>query len=226
MPRFFFNAFLFLLFIYMAGCKRKQNRIADLDLQRYHELRRVVMNYGKVPHDTTLLQLESLMKTFPDDPTAWSLYGLLMYNEQRYEKAIAAYRKSTTINPRFSYPYASIGATYNMLNRIDSAQWYLDKAIALKDSDSYTFLNKAVVSLKMQNREESLLALATAMTLKPRNELLFAGCSYVYHEWKMAEESRAFYDSAVAYGLSDTVTLKRVLKGSLPMDTFYRRNNL
>lgn len=220
-----YNFLLFIIFSSLCGCNNKPAATTDPQQNRYFRLYNEIYNqWGKVPADSTQQKLDAYLQEFPENADAQMLAGNLAYWHADYEKAIAHNRAAIALQPGQAVYYSALGTVYNVQNRIDSAEKYLLKAVELKDSSLYTFLNISILYLKKQDKEKSFAFADSAYAKGNFSSAVCCGLSFVYHGWNDGEKSRDYFERAVAMGLKDTAAFKEVLAGKLKLEDFYRKN--
>jgi Tfp pilus assembly protein PilF len=217
---------LWLLFLVagLSACKQKVKSESDKQYDQYVAYEKIYSGYGKVPSDTTKLHIEQYLNSFPQDARAWSLLARLLYDRKEINEAIAAYRKTIAINPRYTVGYAGLGSIFNQQEMNDSAAYYLNKAVALHDSSAYTFLNLALLNMKTNHKAEALAFVDSTILTGDSSAAVFAGLSFVNHQLGEPEASAMLLQLAKELGLKDTLLFNEVLKGTVRIDSFYRKN--
>lgn len=209
----------------VVGCKSKPAKPKpDKVRQQYQKYYRIFKDYRTVPLDSTIGQIDSFLLVFPEDARAWAFYGRLMYDADSAQKSIAAYKNAIRFNPRFSEGYAGVGSVYHVLNQADSAEYYLQKAVDLKDSSAYTFLNLSMLCQLTGKNEKCNEYADKAFMYGDSSAAVCTGLSYVYNQQKNKDRSEQMYARAVQLGLTDTLGFKEVLEGKTPIQTFFRNN--
>lgn len=152
-----YSFLLFIVFSALCSCKNKTAVATDPQQNRYYRLYNEIYNqWGKESADSTQQKLDVYLQEFPENADAQMLAGNLAYWHADYEKAIAHNRAAIALQPGQAVYYSALGTVYNVQNKIDSAEKYLLKAVALKDSSLYTFLNVSIVYLKKDDKEKAL----------------------------------------------------------------------
>ncbi|MBK8659984.1 MAG: hypothetical protein IPN22_14235 [Bacteroidetes bacterium] len=215
---------LFLLLWSLYGCKEKVKSESDKQYDQYVAYEKIYAGYGQLPSDSTLLQIEQYLAGFPEDARAWSLLARLRYDRQEMSEAMAAYRKAITLNPRYTVGYAGLGSIFNQLDMNDSAAFYLEQAVALRDSSAYTFLNLALLNMKTNHKAEALAYVDSTILTGDSSAAVYAGLSFVNHQLGEAKTSAMLLQLAKELGLKDTLLFTEVLRGTVRIDSFYKKN--
>ncbi|HLP53168.1 MAG TPA: tetratricopeptide repeat protein [Chitinophagales bacterium] len=177
-----------------------------------------------MPLDSTLHRLQQYLKQFPENADAWMLAGNMAYLQADYTLAINNYRNAIARQPTQSLYYSALGAVYNVQNKPDSAQKYLEKAILLGDSSAYTYLNTALLYIKINNKTKSLAWADKAANNQKQipSPVISAGISFIYYKWKDEENSEKWLQKAMQLGLKDTFAFRQVLNGNKELEVYYR----
>ncbi|MFM2307296.1 MAG: hypothetical protein RLZZ367_1965, partial [Bacteroidota bacterium] len=112
---------------------------------------------------------------------------------------------------------------YNSQNLLDSAEFYLQKALSLHDTSAYTWLNLSLVAIKNHNKPAAMAAADSAFSRLPHSPVIASGLSYVYLLAGDTTLSRSYYTKAINNGLLDTALFNSVLNGTLPLQNYYSK---
>ncbi|HRG89217.1 MAG TPA: tetratricopeptide repeat protein [Chitinophagales bacterium] len=190
----------------------------------YNEYALIYNKLGHQPDDSTSYQLDQYLQEFAENADAQMLAGTLAYNRGDYQAAVSRYRTAINLQPAKSTFHSALGAAFNTLNQSDSANFYLQKAIALGDTSGFTWLNISILNLKRQSKALSLAAADSALAKQPNSPVICSGLSYVYLQWADTTQSKAMLGKAVSLGLADTAAFNNVLAGLLPLQHYYQKN--
>lgn len=190
----------------------------------YNEYANIYNKLGHQPDDSTSYQLDRYLQEFAENADAQMLAGTLAYNRSDYTAAVSRYRIAINLQPTKSTYYSALGAAYNTLNQSDSAQFYLQKAIALGDTSGFTWLNISILNLKKQHKALSLAAADSAFARQPNSPVVCSGLSYIYLQWADTSQSKAMLGKAINLGLADTAAFNNVLSGLVPLQHYYQKN--
>jgi len=93
------------------------------------------------------------------------------YNQtQQYQSALADCKAAIDSNPRYSYAYANLGASYLGLNDTPNALTSLNKAIALKSNFVWSRLSRAKARAAAGSTQEALQDYQYALLIDPSNQ--------------------------------------------------------
>jgi hypothetical protein len=93
------------------------------------------------------------------------------YNQtQQYQSALADCKAAIDSNPRYSYAYANLGASYLGLNDTPNALTSLNKAIDLKSNFVWSRLSRAKARVAAGSTQEALQDYQYALLIDPLNQ--------------------------------------------------------
>ena len=214
---------IFLLGFELYGCRNIASPSTDPKENTYFRVYNEIYNeWGKFPVDSTKQKLEAYLQEFPENADAQLLAGNINYCKGDYEKAILSYRKAVAIHPNQAIYCSALGTAYMVENKTDSAEKYLLKAIALKDSSLYTYLNTSVLYLKKLDKPKSLAFADSAYAKGNSLPVICSGLSFAFSQWNEKEKSRELLNRAITLGLKDTLAFNEVLAGKTKLEDYYR----
>ena len=91
--------------------------------------------------------------------------------KQQYQSALSDCKTAIDLNPKYSYAYANLGATYLGLNDSSGALSALNKAVALKTNFVWSRLSRAKVFEASGSNEEALNDYQYALLIDPTNQV-------------------------------------------------------
>ena len=207
------------------ACRQKaRQRLPDKKMQMASEYKAIYESYRKLPADSVEQKLNAFLKKYPDNYAGRSFYAWILFELGQLDSSLDAYKQLIALAPQKAEGSAGAGAVYNTLNQNDSAENYLLRAISLRDSSPYTFLNLSVLYMK-KNESLKSFAFADSCLLKGDSVAsILAGLSFVYHKQNEKAKSALFYSRAVKSGLKDTASFNKVLNGEMKIEDYYRKN--
>jgi tetratricopeptide (TPR) repeat protein len=111
---------------------------------------------GNAQPAKALEYVQELVAKYPSDERAHFLLGNALNGQQRYDEAVAEYRKSTEVNPDFSPAYNSLGYAYRTLEQFDDAEAAFKKYIELIPGDPNPYDSYAELLMKTGRFAESI----------------------------------------------------------------------
>lgn len=167
--------------------------------------------------------------------------GNYYYSKHEYEKALSWFKKANSVSKRFaqgSYiatTEANLGEVYLLLNQLDSAKYYLDKASSYFLSDEGAPAAKFYIEglyasyhLKNNNLEKAQLYLSRSYDTSLINPL------YVYYNNKRLEDlykskgdyKRAYDRSSEAKAYDDSARAITIQNNIAEIDSRYRQDTI
>lgn len=133
-------------------------------------------NFTLANHYFELAESSSANSLPQEQEYFYSTKGNSLYLQEKYTEALACYKKSYEISNTFEYSYfkvnteINLGELYTLLNKTDSAHYYLDKANAFlsqtenANQDQLFYLNSLYIGLALK---ENNLTAANVYLSKP-----------------------------------------------------------
>jgi len=103
----------------------------------------------------------------PDDIFALSSQGLELYNQQRFDEALASFDKVLAIDPKVAEAHYNRANILGDLNRFDEALGACDKAIALKPDFVFALNNRGWILQKLHRYDDALASYEKALAIDP-----------------------------------------------------------
>ncbi|HYG39208.1 MAG TPA: tetratricopeptide repeat protein [Cytophagales bacterium] len=144
---------------------------------------------------------ESFLKTHPDDPTAYTLYGDLLRNDNKKEEALSYYAKASRLDESNFNVWQWLVSLNFDLNRIDSALVYSDKALELFPNQPEFWYFSGVGYFMKKNYKRSTEILEQAKALSLTNQGLTNQINTIlgdaYNNLKEYKKSDAAYEEVL-----------------------------
>jgi tetratricopeptide (TPR) repeat protein len=113
-------------------------------------------------------KLQALVTLFPKDERALNELGNFLYfNQQDFEGAISAYRKSIEINPKFTQPYNMLGYALRFVGDFGAAENAFRRYAELVPDQPNPYDSYAELLMKMGRYEESIAGYQKALAIDP-----------------------------------------------------------
>jgi Flp pilus assembly protein TadD len=102
-----------------------------------------VSNPGWAQKEVSLRQLQEAVRNKPNDPSLHYLLGVKYQNEGQDSKALAAYQKAVSLNPRYAEALLGLGSVKAAQGDLDGAVKALKKAVQFdpKNKEARTWLS-------------------------------------------------------------------------------------
>jgi tetratricopeptide (TPR) repeat protein len=115
----------------------------------------------------------------PSYATAYSNFGNLLVDLNRYEEAEAAYRKAIELNPSDANAYSNFGNLLVDLNRYEEAEAAYRKAIELNPSDANAYSSLGILLKNLKRYDEAEAAYRKAIELNPSDTNAYLGIASI-----------------------------------------------
>ncbi|MBD98259.1 MAG: hypothetical protein CMO34_00305 [Verrucomicrobia bacterium] len=164
--------------------------------------RKNLLNYG-----------ERAVNLFPNQPTVHLLYGLALFQEERYEEALSIFNsgKEVVIDNQAlkSQLYSSIGDVYHAQKKhIDSDKAY-EKALELDPNNVYVLNNYSYyLSLRKQDLEKAKSMSKKSNTLAPNQSSFQDTYAWILYQLGEYEEANIWIDKALELDQNSGVLLE------------------
>jgi hypothetical protein len=119
---------------------------------------------------------------------------------QQYQPALSDCKTAIDLNPKYSYAYANLGATYLGLNDSSSALSALNKAVALKANFVWSRLSRAKAFEASGSNEEALNDYQYALLIDPTNQVAKDGVTSLMTLMSNAQASNSCLGDANEQG--------------------------
>ena len=103
------------------------------------EINSVIALYSNGQIQEALNAIETLTKSYPNNPVLYNISGACYANLGQLDTAVKNYEKTLTIKPNYAEAHNNLGGTLQELGQLDAAVKSYEKALAIKPV-SYTHL--------------------------------------------------------------------------------------
>ena len=143
--------------------------------------------------DGTLVTLDQLMITYPEQAFLYNLQGACFYAQEQYDIAITSYQKAIALNPEFAEALNGLGLTQSSLGENNTAIISLKKAIALKPHYPEAFNNLGNCYSDLNNTEEAILNYKKALSIKTDYMEVYFNLGNLFKETGHFNEAIKYY---------------------------------
>lgn len=147
-----------------------------------------------------LSEIEILRSLLPDLQLSAEGYfklGNALYNEGRFEEAIANYDKALELNPDYYQAWYNHGYILDEVGRQEEAIASYDKSIESKPDFQEAWHNRGLLLDNLGHHEEALKSHDMALKLKPDDYETFYNRGISLHKLERYEQEIASYDKAI-----------------------------
>lgn len=154
---------------------------------------------------------EQALKHFPDDATLWAFYGNNLQQQEMYEPAIAAFRKTLELDSTNRTALAGLPVIYESLKmyaRCDSVYELAVKRLP----DNALILNNFGYSLSERNirLQEALKMAQKAVSIEPENAAYLDTIGWIYFKLGQLKKAAEYIRKAVDSGEASAVVLEHL----------------
>lgn len=124
--------------------------------------------------------------------------GYELYQQKKYDEAIAKFQKAIELKPNDFRPHALLGYTYMAQFKLKSASESFARAIELKPDNKLLYINKAQADIWRNEKEEAVATCRKALEIDPKfaQAYMLIGEALQYDE-KRRDEAEAAFRAAV-----------------------------
>lgn len=161
------------------------------DRHKQYVLAKVLLGLGR-PGDALAVLHENPTGRF-DHPTHLELEGVALINLGRTDEGIARLRECVAMNLSWASPHAHLAAWALHTGDLASAEWHIDRALALSPHDADALLERARLQRRRGETAAARQTLDHLLDLHPgRDEALVERASLLAAGGSMAEARRSF----------------------------------
>jgi tetratricopeptide (TPR) repeat protein len=175
--------------------------------------------------DSTENSIKSFLLNFPNDAKAWNFYGTISLRKGNVKKAKDAFAKSLFYDPKFANSFSQLGYLYLLESELDSAKYYLEKAIYLGDSSNSNFLNLAFLC---NDNDDTIGASLNANKLYYHKDSIsnieLASLVIIYSKGFNRQKVSDLIESLKRRKFKRIDELNSVLSGKMRRDSFLAKN--
>jgi len=110
--------------------------------------------------------------------------GRQLFQDGKYDEAIAAYKKCIQMDPKFDYAYGSLAYIYYELKKYSEAVPLYKKALELNPSDSFYYSELGMTYVKMGQHDNAVEVMKKAVEYSPLEGEYYINLALVYFQDK------------------------------------------
>jgi tetratricopeptide (TPR) repeat protein len=141
------------------------------------------------------------IKTNPSDPKAFSIYGDLLFQEQKLPEAIQSYKKALSLNNQVYMIWEQLVRLELSAQQFDAAVTDGEEALSIFPNQAalYLYTGVALNQKKNYDKAASYLKMAASLELEDKNIIsqIYATLGDVYNAQKKFPESDQSYDKSL-----------------------------
>ena len=119
------------------------------------------------------------------------------YGDQKYGKAMDAFRKAIEITPGNAYAHYNLATTYERLNMSDEAIASYKQAIAINPDEQLFYYDLGAVYVREKRFDDALLAFGNAVKVNPAFTDAYYGIGWIHAETGRYKEAIENYRKAL-----------------------------
>jgi tetratricopeptide (TPR) repeat protein len=128
---------------------------------------------------------------------ALQLWGIVLYDQEKYDEAIAKYQKAIELDPKDTDPYSGWGTVLSRQRKYDEAIAKYQKAIELDPKDAYPYNGWGNVLLNLKKYDEAVAKYQKAIEIDPKDTDPYNGWGNALRDQKKYDEAVAKYQKAI-----------------------------
>ncbi|HEY9761787.1 MAG TPA: tetratricopeptide repeat protein [Trichocoleus sp.] len=160
-----------------------------------------------------------------DTHLAWIERGDELFNQNRYQEAIAAYEKVLQLQPSQDQIWFKQGLALEALGNCEAAVMAYDRVLQLRPQDYLAWLKRAKALEALNRLEGALAAYDEVLRLQPDNYWTWCDRALILEKLGRNEEAVAAYDRAVHLKPDFSLALERrkhMLRGLQRVEQLYQ----
>ncbi len=126
--------------------------------------------------------------------------GISLKNSEKYDEALAAFKKTISLDASYMEAYYQAGWCSNELEKYDDALGFLDKYSPAADDDiAYKYVEIGYANYKLKNENEAIDAYNKALLHRPNYGVAYRGLGNVYYDNDEYEDALDNFELAMQY---------------------------
>jgi tetratricopeptide (TPR) repeat protein len=117
---------------------------------------------------------------YPEYGQALYNYGVVLQNNNQFDKAEIQYRKVIESNPQYIMAYNNLGSLYYYKNQFDSALYYFNKMLKIDSTSSSAYLNIGTIYHRKGSIPQAIRFYLKALQYEPNKTQALKNISVAY----------------------------------------------
>ena len=160
-------------------------------------IKQLITLYNKGRFQDIINLEDALTQTHPRVYTVWSIIGAANKNLGNIERALEAFKKALTLEPRNSEGFVNLGNTYKDQGKYEDAIAAYQTAITINQRNTKAYNNLGVTFRELGNYEKAIDMLNHLIILEPQNAMAFNNLGNVYRDLKLYQKAEENYNEAI-----------------------------
>ncbi len=136
------------------------------------------------------------------------LLGNVYKELEQFERALAAYQKSLSLNPQYHTALVNQGIVYRLLKNFDKAQESYEGALRLAPQDAHLLTSLGALSVGRKDYRAAVQYLQKSIAIEPDLNVSYGNLAYAYAEMGDAVNAQRFLDLAAQKGYENAEPLR------------------
>jgi tetratricopeptide (TPR) repeat protein len=157
----------------------------------------IIALYSKGQTKEALVDIESLVKDFPDSPLLYNIRAACYKANGQLDASIKDYEKATTLKPDYAEAYYNLGVTLRELGQIDAALKSYEKALAIKHEYPLAHNNLGSILLNLGSLDSAADHFEWAIAFKPNYQEAHNNLGVVEHKREKFDQAIKNFEKAI-----------------------------
>lgn len=202
---------LALMLLMFIGCDNSIIQSPD-DAER---LDLIAAIYEKGDMDRAVIELESYLKTYPNDSLAWVILGNAHSTKERVDEAQLAYETALKINPQQFQALTGLGIIHRMRGDYDAAMKAYEQALEIDGTYAQAYSSMTTIALKRLEDAKALEYALKGYNLDKTDPIIAANLAVAYHYNNDIANRDKFAQIAEQLGYANMEKLQQIFSGEM-----------
>jgi predicted O-linked N-acetylglucosamine transferase (SPINDLY family) len=131
------------------------------------EINSVIALYSNGHIQEALGAVETLTKSYPNDPLLYNISGICYKTIGKLDEAVKSFKKALTIKSDYAEVHYNLGVTFQELGQLDAAVKSYEKALAIKPDYTNACNNLGVTLQELGQLDAAVKSYEKALAIKP-----------------------------------------------------------
>lgn len=137
--------------------------------------------------------IKNSIEDYQDDSILYYLYGVVLYNQKRYERALDKFHKSYGLNENNTDVILYIARAYSMVGNYEGAKEFFNIALEKDSEDISIYTEWAEILYEAMNYQEALKIIEKALIFQPEKIEILSIKAKILFEMTLFEEAYSIY---------------------------------
>ena len=131
------------------------------------EINSVIALYSNGQIQEALGAVETLTKSYPNDPLLYNISGICYKTMGKLDEAVKGFEKAIAIKPDYAEVHYNLGVTFQELGQLNAAVKSYEKALAIKPDYAIACNNLGLTLQELGRLDEAVTCYEKALIIKP-----------------------------------------------------------